>query len=248
MASTLSENDIIIDRAEFEANGVIVLPRFFDEPTAAALEQAWLALKNEVESSSTDLKRSARFVFGELPGLLGTIYRHPSMVALARQCLGPDVALYMNRILVKDEHWSGAVAIHQDMPYFNGGQNKLSIFVPLQPTQAEGGNGGLKFVVGSHKYGNLERGTIDRSQFPPMPEIAPSLDVSDIVVMNFMIWHYSEDAPVPTDRPLMQIVYQPSDDGSFGSRMLGVPQPTLVCGEWKTQYFSERGRGITPDA
>jgi hypothetical protein len=169
-------------------------------------------------------------------------------VSLVRSLLGSDVSLYMNRILIKDEHWGDAVAIHQDMPYFNGGQNKVSVFVPLTPTQAQGGNGGLVFIAGSHKYGNLARGTIDRAKFDPMPEVGPNLEVGDIVVMNFMTWHYSENAVVHDDRPLMQIVYQPATDGSFGGAKLGVPQPMLVCGEWKTRHFAEWGHGVTPDA
>lgn len=234
-----------VNSDEYDANGVLVLKRFFDDVTVGRLTSAWQTLKRDFNAAALD--RNARFLFGALPGEIGRLYSNPSLVRLAQSLLGPDIALYMNRVLLKDEHWSGAVAIHQDMPYFNGGQQKLSIFVPLQPTQAEGGNGGLKFVIGSHKYGNLERGTIDRSQFKPMAEIAPALDVGDIVVMNFLIWHYSEDAVIPDERPLMQVVYQPSTDGSYGGAKLGVPEPTLVCGAWRTDYFAERGRGVTPD-
>jgi hypothetical protein len=238
---TISE----FDRNEYEDNGVAVLPRFFDELRSKRLSAAWQSLKRDFAAASLD--RSSRFLFGTLPGEIGQLYADPSLVALVQSLLGGDIALYMNRILLKDEHWSGAVAIHQDMPYFNGTQEKISIFVPLQPTQAESGNGGLKFVVGSHKFGNLERGTIDRSKFPPMLDAAPSLEVGDVVIMNFLTWHYSEDAAIQGERPLMQIVYQSSRDGSYGGAKLGVPEPTLVCGTWRTQYFAERGRGVTPD-
>lgn len=231
---------------EYDENGFLVLRSFFDQSGAAALQAAWQDLKRDMTAQG--LERNARFVIGVLPGLIGDLYRHPRMVDLATSVLGADVALYMNRILLKDEHWSGAVAIHQDMPYFNGGQQKLAVFVPLCPTVGEGGNGGLKFVVGSHRYGGLERGTINRSEFEPMPDAAPVLDVGDIVLMNFMTWHYSDDAAVADERPLMQIVYQPSHDGSFGGPKIGVPVPTLVAGEWKTSYFSEWNRGVTPDA
>jgi hypothetical protein len=118
----------------------VILRSFFDASEATALQSAWKELKRGIEQDRV-LERSARFAFGVLPGVIGDVCRHPRMIDLATSVLGPDVALYMNRMLVKDEHWSGAVAIHQDMPYFNGGQQKLSIFVPLCPTAAEGGNG-----------------------------------------------------------------------------------------------------------
>jgi Phytanoyl-CoA dioxygenase (PhyH) len=246
VSDTTTQPETRFDLEEYVDRGVVVLPRFLDAPTVSALNDAWDTLKRDFLSAS--MERNARFLFGTLPGPIGQLYAHSSLVSLVRSVIGPDLALYMNRVLLKDEHWGGAVAIHQDMPYFTGGQDKVSIFVPLQPTQAEGGNGGLKFVVGSHKYGALSRGAIDRSCFETMPEVAPSLEVGDIVVMNFMTWHYSEDAVVPDDRPLMQIVYQPSSDGSFGGPKLGVAEPMLVSGSWKTRHFAEWNRGIIPDA
>jgi hypothetical protein len=240
------ESPASIDRAAYAEDGVLVLPAFFNSADTAGLKQAWRDVKAGMAAEG--LERNARFVIGVLPGVLGRLYRHPQLVELATSILGRDVALYMNRILVKDEHWGGPVAIHQDMPYFHGGQQKLSIFVPLSPTQADGGNGGLKFVAGSHKYGSLERGTVDRSCFRFMPDIAPSLETGDIVMMDFLTWHYSETPVVQDERPLMQIVYQPSSDGSFGGTKIGVPEPTLVHGDWQTSHFTEWSRGVTPDA
>jgi len=66
--------------------------------------------------------------------------------------------------------------------------------------------------------------------------------------MDFLTWHYSEDAAVPEDRPLMQITYQPSSDGSYGGPTLGVPKPTLVSGRWITEYFAAWGECTSPDA
>jgi hypothetical protein len=236
------------DIQTYDDAGVVVMPRFFERDVAARLGGAWDELKASISAGAPGLERSARFVFGVLPGVLNEIYTHPKMVHVANTVLGPDVALYMNRILVKDDHWGGPVQIHQDMPYFNGGQRKLSAFVPLKPTAADGGNGGLKYVVGSHKYGSLSRGTIDRSKFAEMSDLAPTLEVGDVAFMNFLTWHYSENPVVPDDRPLMQIVYQPASDGSFGGQKLGVAAPTLVTGVWQTSHFAEWNVGVTPDA
>jgi hypothetical protein len=178
-----------------------------------------------------------------------SIWKHPTFVEKAKELLKTeDLALYMNRVLLKDKNWSGAVSIHQDMPYFHGDTKKLSVFVPLTPTQAIGGNGGLIFIKGSHKFGNLQRGMVKREIFPEMGDLAPDLEVGDVVYMNFLTWHFSDDAPVPSERPLMQIVYQPASDGSYGSEELGVREPTLVSGSWKTTHFAPYGKSTIPDA
>jgi hypothetical protein len=234
------------DREAYEADGVVVMRRVFTPADVETLREGWRNLKSSMEQHG--LQRQARFVFGVLPEPIVSVWQHPTLLRIVKTLIGNDLALYMNRLLVKDEHWTGPIVIHQDMPYFNGGLQKVSVFVPLEPTQADGGNGGLKFVLGSHRYGNLERGAINREQWDPMPELAPSLDVGDIVVMNFLTWHYSEHPVVPSDRPLLQLAYQPSDDGSFAGQPFGVAAPTLVSGTWKTRHFAELRKGITPDA
>ncbi|HYM03088.1 MAG TPA: phytanoyl-CoA dioxygenase family protein, partial [Stellaceae bacterium] len=186
--------------------------------------------------------------WGVLPEPFGSLFRNDSLVRAAQSLLRtPNLALYLNRILLKDSDWSGAVSPHQDMPYFSGGTEKLAVFLPLSRTLARGGNGGLIFLKGSHRYGNLQRGTIRRELFPPMEELAPDLEVGDAILMNFLTWHFSEAAAVPAERPMLQIVYQPASDGSYGTAKLGVPEPTLVSGTWQTRYFAAWGVSTVPD-
>lgn len=240
-----SRVDTDIDWEAFDRDGVLLIPNFFDQWEATQMEADWDRLAQM--GAQAGLKRSDRYMFGVLPGMIGGIYRHPKLIALARAFCGDDVCLYLNRILLKDAGWNGPVAMHQDMPYNIGGHRKFSLFVPLKPVQADGGNGGLKYVLGSHRYGNLGPGVIDRRQFPPMPDFAPDMSVGDILLMSYFTWHWSEAAPVPAPRPLLQITYQPADDGSFSGIAWGVPEPTLVRGEWRTKYFAELHRGIIPN-
>ncbi len=227
-----------------EDEGVVVLREWLEQDAPAAAEAVVGALG--VEGA---LDREARFVHGAPPAPADVLYRHPDLVALAQGWLGTvDVAVYMNRLLVKDAAWSGAVALHQDMPYFHGGTRKLSVFVPLTATQAVGGNGGLQFWAGSHKYGLAARGTLDASAFAPMRVVAPTLAVGDAVAMDFMTWHASEAAEVPGPRPLVQIVYQPASDGSYGGPTLGVASPMLASGAWQTDRFWAFNTGVVRDA
>ena len=236
-----------VDLIQYRTDGVSIWRQCFPSPIVDSLKKGWEELKGQIAHGT--IQRSARFVVGSLPEPLATVYRNDNLIRVAQTILDTEnVALYMNRILLKDTEWSGAVAIHQDMPYFSGGLDKVSIFVPLTKTFARNGNGGLIFLKGSHKYGNLQRGVIRRELFPPMEELAPDLDVGDVVLMDFLVWHFSEDAPDPADRPLMQIVYQPSSDGSYGGDKVGVPAPTLVSGRWMTQYFAVCGESTIPHA
>ena len=240
--------DFLPVQEAYRNDGTVLISDFFPRPDIKMLTDGWRNVKSAIEDGKT-LERSARFVMGVLPAPAGTVYQHPKLVELAQLILGTqDVALYMNRILLKDKKWNGTITAHQDLPYFHGGEKKLSVFVPLAPIQADGGNGGLKFLLGSHHYGMVGRGTIQLDKFPNMPLLAPNIIPGDVVLMDFLTWHYSEDAVNDNDRPLMQIVYQPATDGSYCDKIGGMGgKPILVSGKWHTQHFVERGHGILPD-
>src|SRR5260370_5749804 len=66
-----------------------------------------------------------------------------------------------------------------------------------------------------------------------------------ILLMDFLTWHYSGKPTIASERPVIQIVYQSSLDGSYFKD--GLEGPTLVSGQWKTQHFYRYGDGVTPD-
>lgn len=229
----------------YRADGVVVLKQAFD-PFDVMIWQKSVGAAVQPSAGRPNNGRKDRFVYGVLPSPLYEIHREPRLVAIARQVLGPDVALYMNRILVKDARWNGPVAAHQDMPYFHGSTRKLSVFVPLSPFNRQ--TGGLSFVLGSHHYGNLGvRGTVKIADYPQLEHLTVDAAPGDAVLMDFLIWHYSEAAPVPSLRPVLQIVYQAADDGAYYGELLGVDKPTLVCGEWRTRHFSRYSEQVVPD-
>jgi len=122
----------------YRADGVVVLKQAFD-PFDVMMWQKSVGAAVQPSAGRPNNGRRDRFVYGVLPSPLYEIHRDPRLVAIARQVLGPDVALYMNRILVKDAQWNGPVAAHQDMPYFHGSTRKLSVFVPLSPFNRQTG-------------------------------------------------------------------------------------------------------------
>lgn len=228
----------------YRRDGVAVIKGLLPPDTVRAAQAAYRELHAQLAAGSGPLERSARFVSGGfLPGALGAMPRQPELVDVVRELIGPDVALYMNRLLIKDDVWNGPVATHQDCPYFHGSVDKVSIFVPLEPFTAATGN--LKFVAGSHRYGNLGvRGTIRHEEFPDLQIMQPDALPGDVILATFTVWHFSDAATTPCERPVMQISYQPATDGSY----FGEPdQPRLICGQWRTDAFSKFRDHVTPD-
>lgn len=208
--------------------------------TAVAQFQADL---EEIERRCRDEPRfrKNRFYLGPLPDCVGNLYRSPELVGVVTAILGTDdIALYLNRVLIKDPHWRGEVSVHQDCPYFSGSTDKVSLFVPLEPMGAR--NGGMVFLAKSHRYGLMQRGTIKLESFDLEP-IAPEMSPGDVAAMDFFTWHYSVESIEPSPRPILQIVYQRSSDGTYCPEH-GVAEPTLVCGEWRTDRFLAYSRDL----
>lgn len=214
----------------YDADGFAILR--FGEQLAKMVRAGW----DHFPSSS--LERYGRFIYGTLNFTLRiALPRNPLIADVVRGILGTHhMALYMNRLLLKDASSPDGVEPHQDYPYFHGGLPKLCVFVPLLPVKAA--EGGLIFLKGSHKLGVKARGDLNRALYPPFEDVAPDLEPGDVVLMNILTWHYSLRGN-GEPRPILQIGYQPSTDGSYGGKILGVTEPTLISGEWKTTEFSE---------
>jgi ectoine hydroxylase-related dioxygenase (phytanoyl-CoA dioxygenase family) len=234
-------------RLDFQNFGVAIVRQVLSDETKSTIKAGVAKLRDGIASGA--IARTARFVDGSnaYPDEIYALYKDPALIQIAAMLLGTsNICLYMNRILMKDDGWDGDVAIHQDAPYFSGSLEKVTIFVPLVPTGRA--RGGLIFVKGSHKYGGMPRGAIRREVFAPMEDFAPELELGDVIPMNHLTWHYSERSTEPTERPLLQIIYQSAADGSYATKTHGVAEPTLICGSWQTRHFAPLIGSVTPDA
>jgi ectoine hydroxylase-related dioxygenase (phytanoyl-CoA dioxygenase family) len=171
--------------------------------------------------------RSGRFLLHELPQPVKKLSFLPTLVRRVRRILGDNVALYHARVLIKDGHFKEAVHPHQDSPYSHGLYNKLHVYLPLTPNKRS--NGCLQFWANSHKYGLIGQGDIDPAQFEAIEIVSEEVFPGDVVLMDYATWHFSERATTDEERFLHQLVYQPSNDGSY------VLTPELISGEWLTQ-------------
>ena len=159
------------------------------------------------------------------------LLRSEALLSLMVDLLGPDVCGAQWRILIKDKHHQQQMLIHQDWAYANGGTNKISAFVPL--TRSGKANGSIYFIEGSHTYGPVSRGHLDPSRFPPMQHVCPELEVGDIVLSDYLTWHYSLRPQTPDERVLIQLTYQPAQDASSKHLLAGrMPHERILTSRW----------------
>jgi hypothetical protein len=116
------------------------------------------------------------------------------------------------RLVMKDENFRVPIEAHQDWPYFGGNTNKVAVFIPITHCGAD--NGMVKYYVGSHIMGPVERGDIDIVRYPQFPGVIPELEVGDVLLADFLTWHSSGESVTGAPRIMIQLVLQPLSDPS----------------------------------
>src|SRR5262245_10663629 len=220
---------------DYERDGYLLVRNGLSAQEMAPIQAQWQSVRDGLRNGQVvdGMRRDNFYIHGKLPGPVGDIYRHPSILRIVKRLLGDDIALYINRLNVKDMAFHDPIHLHQDIPYFNGGETKMNVFVALQHINLN--NGAMVYVPKSHDLGILDRNTIDISKHPELEVVVPSLCPGDLVFAHFNLWHSSVPNTQQTDRVLLQMIYQPAADGSYYP--LSVPEPTLVAGKWRTTTF-----------
>lgn len=205
--------------------GVFVLRRAVAPSRLAAWQAAWSAFCRErLESGRKTDPFNPVVVQEEVPPALAAIHASPDLIRVMRR-LYPDLALYVQRFLVKDRQSRTPVFLHHDFGYDSGWPEKTSVFLALSAAGPE--NGGLGFYPGTHAFGYWgDVGEFDPEVLGPRwPVLRPRLEPGDAVLMHECTWHASTPHVAGPDRVLVQITYQPADDPS------GV---ALLHGRWRT--------------
>lgn len=147
------------------------------------------------------------------PELLKTTY-HRRALAIARQLLGPDAALYGEHALLKPARVGPETPWHQDeafrSPDFE--YRELSIWLPLQPVGEV--NGCMQFIPGSNRYDVLQHRSPgnDKSLHPleccddfPRAEAVPvPLPAGGCTVHDMRTLHYT--GPNTSDTPRLAYI------------------------------------------
>jgi hypothetical protein len=231
---TQSELDRFFE--DYERDGYLLVRNALSVEEMGPIQAQWQRVRDELRKGKVidGMNRDNFYIHGKLPSPVGDVYKHPTVVNIVKRLLGNDLALYLNRLNVKDTAFHDLIHLHQDIPYFNGGEKKINVFLALQDINLN--NGAMVYVPKSHKLGILDRNTIDLSKHPELDVWVPSLRPGDLVFAHINLWHSSVPNTQQTDRVLLQMIYQPATDGSFYP--LSVPKPILVAGDWKTKSFT----------
>jgi len=216
----------------FEQTGIFIIRDAIDQETLNGWSQAWKSLySSELANTETINRFNHVSIDQDMPPILANIHKHPALLDIIEQAFGPDLALYNQRFVIKDQYRTGDVFIHSDYPYHFGWPNKASAFIALSHNNEE--NGSLFFYPGTHQLGYLaDAGEINPEVLPAgWPVVSPTVAPGDVVLMNSLTWHGSHPFVSGSDRIFVDIIYQPADDPS------GI---SLLRGNWQTEIFIDK--------
>ncbi|HLJ12843.1 MAG TPA: phytanoyl-CoA dioxygenase family protein [Planctomycetaceae bacterium] len=218
----------VFDKHVFAEVGLFVVTGAFRPSTIEPWLRAWSAFAQ----SSLSARRVNAFnpvaLNEEPPDELKAICRNKTLLDIAEQIFGPNIALYNFRLVVKDQYSRGPVFRHQDIPYHTGHMNRASFFVPLSKANRQ--NGGMTYFPGTHKFGYLgDAGELLDDILPgEWPSLTPDLVPGDLAIMDSALWHESGSFIEGEDRVLVDIHLQPASDPSSEEVLRGE-----FCGEYR---------------
>jgi hypothetical protein len=160
------------------------------------------------------------------PEALANIHAYPAILDVL-EMLYPDLAIFMQRFVIKDSSSRTPVFPHGDFAYDYGWPEKTTCFIPLSPSNSR--NGGISFYPGTHHFGYMgDAGEVNTNLLrPDWPLVCPDLEPGDIALCHTCTWHCSPAYESGPDRILVQATYQPSSDPS---------STALLRGTWQTRY------------
>jgi hypothetical protein len=219
-----------LDIARYRALGVAVVRQAVPRPVVDEWMRAWREFQQASLAAGRKVDPYNPVVLHEpVSETLQSIHRHPVLLDLMEQ-LYPDLALYVQRFVIKDADSRQPVFLHQDYCYDLGMPEKTSIFLPLGPMNP--GNGGLMFYPGTHLLGYLgDAGELNPAILDPeWPVVSPSVEPGDVVLMHECTWHASRPHTEGPDRIVVQMTFQPADDPS-GIELLRGRSPGMPLGQ-----------------
>jgi hypothetical protein len=203
-----------LDVKHYRNLGVVVVRNAVPVALIADWGRAWDEFQRATLGGERKVDPYNPVVLHEAPSqVLDNIHSHPALLDLLQK-LYPDLALYVQRFVIKDKQSRQPVFVHQDYCYDLGMPEKTSVFLPLGPMTPQ--NGGLFFYPGTHLLGYLgDAGELDPAILDPdWPVVGPSLEPGDLVLMHECTWHGSFAHTGGPDRIVVQITYQPASDPS----------------------------------
>jgi ectoine hydroxylase-related dioxygenase (phytanoyl-CoA dioxygenase family) len=158
---------------------------------------------------------------------LNRLVRAPSVLAVVEALMGPEIALYHCKLLMKAAREGTVTPWHQDYSYWvRDGNRPLMINCMLAIDDATVENGCLQMVPGSHRAGLLEHdrarqpfGVFLPGYFQPRPDAVPvPMRPGDAVFFGPLIIHGSDANRSERDRRAVTIAYNVPGNGAGQTR------------------------------
>lgn len=143
----------------FERDGVVFPIRVFSEERAAryAAEYERLEREEKIRDDSPGLKIHCIFPWAY------EIATDPAILDIVEQLIGPNILIFNSRPWNKKPHDERFVGWHQDNAYYGlDPHDELSVWVALTESTIE--NGALRYVPGSHRWGDQHHEVVGNPQ------------------------------------------------------------------------------------
>ena len=145
------------------------------------------------------------------------------LISIINQLFGEEVdayRLFRSLSVFKNSKIISKSSLHQDMEYWKGGFNKLTVWISLDKVTQQSGS--LCLIPGSHKkfHKHVKKEKVLEA-FPLMVQdvnlsqkVITEVDIGDIVIFHCRIIHGSEENVLGKDRYSLIFTYQPASDHS----------------------------------
>jgi ectoine hydroxylase-related dioxygenase (phytanoyl-CoA dioxygenase family) len=243
--------------AQFDRDGFVVLDGVFTPDEIAAVR----AITDDFEAKSDAFlksQRDGRLMIAETGAITFTTHlvtkspelaafaRHPRLVRICADLVGPDVNLYWDQAVYKKPEKPRRFPWHQDNGYaYVEPQQYLTCWIPL--TDATKANGCPQVTVGVHRSGTLEHRYVDPLGFecfhdPVGPVRVAEAPVGSVVAFSSLTPHLT--GPNTTDEVRKAYIIQYAPVGAEvlqGSPAGGPATARIACDDPDRQFAVVRG-------
>jgi phytanoyl-CoA hydroxylase len=211
-------------RSAFDREGFLVLPELIDPSSVAALCLELDELEAEVEQFLAE-QRDGRFHIAEAGAITFTVHavlrsaaarafaKHPALVGLCRDLIGPDVNLYWDQAVYKKPDKPRRFPWHQDTGYtFVEPQHYLTCWIAL--TDVTIANGCPWILPRVHRAGTLLHHWVDPIGWECLPEdpagaVAAEVPAGGAVVFSSLTPHLTGPNTTDAVRKAYIVQYAP---------------------------------------